>query len=83
MSKPSKKGSHDRQTSSSLKEHKQRGKTFSPPLTQIPVTPIHWNRDLLPEMLWIDSLLDAYGWQRVGPLFHQTLELLDTYVPKV
>jgi Family of unknown function (DUF5677) len=65
---------------SGLGEHKKKGNQFSPPLAELPVSQIRWIPDIMPEMLWFDSLLS----HRSGPSPHttlsQTLDVLDQYV---
>lgn len=52
-----------------LGTHRRIGKQLKPPLAQLPVSLSHWDRDLLPEMLWVDAALDNLGWDRApGPM---------------
>jgi hypothetical protein len=47
---------------SALEHHKQVGKELITPFQQIgtPMEQVFWVRDLLPEFLWIDSVLSNY-----------------------
>jgi len=75
-----KKGTKQKNTSS-LKEHRRVRKVLQPPLAQLPVTPLGWVTDLLPDMLWIDSILDNRTLGQAAGLFHSALDVLDEFVP--
>jgi hypothetical protein len=63
------KSARARRGSTSLARHLQTGKQLMPPLAQLPVSLSHWDRDVLPEMLWVDAALDKLGWDRApGPI---------------
>jgi len=63
------KSARARRQSTSLAGHRRTGKRLEPPLAQLPISLHHWDRDLLPEMLWVDAALDNLGWDRApGPI---------------
>ncbi len=68
---------------SGLHNHKQFGKELIPPFNQL--TPgteqIFWLRDLLPEFLWIDALVDAYGKGTAVRVFNEFLTVADGFNP--
>jgi len=66
MSKSSKrnkkKAAAKKRYNSSLKQHKQQGRTLSPPFMTIPnVKLTYWLKDDLPDMLWLVFLCSKYG----------------------
>lgn len=78
--KKAKKGRNRARGGSSLKQHKQVKKTLLPPLMQVPSTPANWSRDKLPEMLWLDCLLEHIDFAPLGNIFHRALDLVDEFV---
>lgn len=78
-----KKGGPQRQTSS-LAQHRRTKKTLTPPLRSLPkpMTDVMWARDLLPDLLWIVSLLVLHGERDGLTLVKRTLDGLDTYLPE-
>src|SRR5438132_11643396 len=67
---------------SSLKDHKRVKKDLVPPFRQLGrVDQIFWPRDLLPEFLWIDSLVQEYGQAAAASVFNDFLQTLDPLNP--
>lgn len=66
---------------SRLQEHKRKGKSLLPPFAQLPISPISWVKDLLPEMLWLDSVLSSAELRVSTERFHRTLDVVDGYMP--
>jgi len=51
-----------------LEKHKIIGKKIVSPLSELPIKVIKWDRDLVPEFLWIDALAQTYAklsWHRI------------------
>lgn len=66
---------------SALEHHKQVGKELIPPFQQIgpPADQIFWLRDLLPEFLWIDALVQEYGEPHAVRKFNDFLSAADHF----
>jgi hypothetical protein len=66
---------------SALEHHKQVGKELIPPFQQLgPGTEqIFWLRDLLPEFLWIDALVQEYGQTVAVRVFRDFLTAADAF----
>ena len=66
---------------SSLKDHKRVGKELVPPFLamDVPMTQVFWARDLLPEFLWIDSLVNFYGEAAGAAMFRDFMTAADNY----
>ena len=66
---------------SGLEHHKQFGKELVPPFQQIGpgMEQIFWPRDLLPEFLWIDSLVQEYGQPAAVQVFSEFLSAADRF----
>lgn len=66
---------------SGLEHHKRIGKELIPPLQQIRpgVEQIFWLRDLLPEFLWIDALVQKYGQPAAVQIFNDFLSAADHF----
>jgi hypothetical protein len=64
-----------------LEEHKRLGKNLFPPFRQFNPSPeqVFWARDLLPEFLWIDSLVHAYGESGAANLFGAFISAVDKF----
>lgn len=56
-----------------LGDHKRIGKRFIPPfIAQIgPIQEVHWQTEILPELLWLALLNERHGWQRGAELARQ------------
>lgn len=66
---------------SALEHHKQVGKELIPPFQQIgtPMEQVFWVRDLLPEFLWIDSLIQEYGKPSASQIMNDFLTQADRF----
>lgn len=60
-----------------LSGHKKVGSSLVPPLAELPVTPLHWDRDLLPEFLWIASLREVVPQGRLYRPFYAFMDAVD------
>ena len=68
---------------SKLADHKRIGKQLVPPFQHIRISTeqIFWWRDILPEFLWIDSLVQTYGNLHAWALFGDFLSEADRFNP--
>jgi hypothetical protein len=68
---------------SKLEAHKRIGKQLIAPFQGmgIPTQQIYWWRDILPEFLWVDSLVQAYGNHQAWALFGDFLTVADAFNP--
>jgi len=58
--------------------YKRKGKTLAPPLaTYMNIRSLDYHQQLLPQLLWLESVLDHYGEERFPGLVHRFLDLLD------
>jgi len=66
-----------------LEDHQRSGKRLIPPFAQFgpPPEQVFWWRDLLPEFLWIDSLVQAYGEPGAVNIFKAFISAVDEYNP--
>ena len=66
---------------SDLAAHTLVGKELIPPFQRlgVPTEQIMWARDLLPEFLWIDSLVQAYGERPSNRIFNDFLSAADRF----
>jgi hypothetical protein len=66
---------------SKLEAHKRVGKQLIPPFQSmgIATNQIYWWRDILPEFLWIDSLVQQYGESAAWTLFGDFLSSADRF----
>jgi hypothetical protein len=63
--------------------HTQRGKLFLPPMTKLAgIQLVPWDKGLLPEFLWIESLISMYGRREGATYYKMLLEQFDKY-PKL
>ena len=61
-----------------LDAYKRTGKTLAPPLaTYTNLKPLDYHRQLLPQLLWLKSILDFYGEDRFPGVVHKFLDLVD------
>lgn len=67
---------------SPISKHKQKKGQLLPPLYELPIKTIDWERDLLPEHLWIDCLSKTYVQNVWQDMFERFLDALDEYSPK-
>jgi hypothetical protein len=61
-----------------LPKHKKAGSVLTPPLASLPQSSLEFDRDLLPEHLWIASLADMYGLEIAHRPFSDFLDAVDT-----
>ncbi len=60
--KSRKKAAERRKNTSTLKEHKQKGKLLSPPLLTVPrMELVPWLRDSFPDLIWLNMVLESHG----------------------
>lgn len=64
-----------------LAKHARAGKTLIPPLNQLNTSPVDWQRDFLPEHLWISALAAQFGLDQMGKPFHALADAIDTVWP--
>jgi hypothetical protein len=58
--------------------YKRTGKTLAPPLAAYPnLKPLDYHRQLLPQLLWLESILDFYGEDKSPGAVHRFLDLVD------
>jgi hypothetical protein len=56
----------------------RKGKKLQPPLAACPnLMPIDYHRQVLPQLLWLESLLDLYGEEKLPGVAHPFLDLVD------
>lgn len=61
-----------------LSDHKQVGKKFIPPLKQLNVfEEIRYDRDILPEIIWMGLINDKFGYKEGAQFVTQVCELID------
>ncbi|UCC31463.1 MAG: hypothetical protein JSU86_04145 [Phycisphaerales bacterium] len=62
-----------------IDHYKQSGKKLQPPLATYPnIELIDYHRQLLPQLLWLESLIDLYGEEEFPRLVRRFLDLVDT-----
>ncbi|MBI4579313.1 MAG: hypothetical protein HY718_06395, partial [Planctomycetes bacterium] len=61
-----------------IERYKRTGKKLQPPLATYPgVKQVDYHRQLLPQLLWLESLLDLYGENRLPGIVYPFLDLVD------
>jgi hypothetical protein len=65
-----------------LAKHSKEGTRLVPPLAKLPMRMLDFERDLLPEHLWIAALVDIYGIERSHRPFYDLMDALDTIWPE-
>lgn len=60
-----------------LGDHRKIGKTFVPPLAQLPLQLTSWEAERLPQYLWNASLLRMHGLGGAAIVFHQACDILE------
>jgi len=63
---------------SGLEAHKRFGTRLLPRLSELPVTPINWERDILPEYLWIGALAEKYTVEQAHLPFAEFMDAVDS-----
>jgi hypothetical protein len=77
-----KKNKSSKRFTSSLQDHKQKGKRLEPPLIANfgdTLQLVQWDRDLLPEYIWIAALFDRYTFDEAITLYNHTLDIIDHF----
>src|SRR5579872_3417409 len=64
---------------SKIKDYKRDKKMLTPPFGQINMTQVDWHREMLPDFLWIDSLVAFYGDIEASVYYNRLLDVLDNY----
>lgn len=64
---------------SGIDKHKRKGKRLIAPLNTLPVHPMNWQRDVLPEYLWIEFLKQAHPNQVFLDLYSDFCTTLRSY----
>lgn len=62
-----------------LADHVKEGSRLVPPLAQLPMVSVLWDRDLLPEHLWIASLRDLVPVERLYEPFYAFMDAVDEF----
>lgn len=63
---------------SGLEAHKHIGTRLMPRLSELPIRAIDWERDVLPEYLWIGALAETFTLQKAHLPFADLLDALDS-----
>ena len=77
---PKKKTKKD-QVYSGLSRHTRKGSQLLPPLAELPMKVLEWERDLLPEYLWITSLVIEYPQAPWEALYKAFMDAIDPFFP--
>ncbi len=64
---------------SKIKDYKRDKKTLTPPFGQLKMIQVMWHKDMLPDFLWIDSLIAFYGEMGAPIYYNHLLDVLDKY----
>ncbi len=65
----------------SLVKHQRKGSTLLSPLGSINVEPMDWQRDLLPEHLWIAALAEVFPIETIHHQFYEFMDIIDPFIP--
>ncbi len=65
--------------SSKIKDYKRDKKVLTPPFGQINMSQVMWHKEMLPDFLWIDSLVVFYGDIEASEYYNRMLNVLDEY----
>lgn len=63
-----------------LKHHQKVGSTLKTPLSQLNMQSLQWDRDFLPEHLWIASLADTYGIDNFHDYYNLFMDAVDQHL---
>jgi hypothetical protein len=66
---------------SGIQAHERRGATLIPPLGKHNIQMLDFERDLLPEHLWLAALADTYSLESAYGPFNKLLDAVDAYWP--
>jgi len=64
-----------------IKHHKKRGSKLKTPLTDLNTQTIAWDRDFLPEHLWIAALAEHFGIESFHNHYNEFLNMVDEFWP--
>ena len=64
---------------SGIDEHQRRDKKLIAPLNQLPIQPVNWHRDVLPEYLWIEFLKQSHPSSIFLELYSELCNTLRSY----
>jgi hypothetical protein len=64
-----------------LSQHKRSGSTVMAPLSELNIDMIDWERDLIPEHLWIAALADVFPFDSVHNQFYEFMDIIDPLHP--
>lgn len=67
---------------SGLEKHARQKSALIAPINQLPAHPIDWERDLLPEHLWLEMLFHTYFEASALKLYREFVASLDPYCPE-
>lgn len=81
MKKP-KSGRKAKAFHTSLAMHRKEGSRLHAGLNALPFTPIPWDRDLLPEYLWLSALSERFSIERIHQPFFRLMDIVDEYWPE-
>ncbi len=63
-----------------LDDYRVKGRLRQPPIAQLSPELVKWQKDLLPELLWLDLLLESSSLSKSANLAHSTLDTIDAFV---
>lgn len=62
-----------------LEDHRRQGKTLIPPLAQMPIQMMDWERSYLPEHLWLGYLMHLHDVSEAAAIFNTACDVIDEY----
>ncbi len=65
----------------SLNQHKKDGSKLLTPLTELDLDTLQWDRDFLPEHIWIASLAHTFGMGCFPDAYNRFMDTVDKYIP--
>jgi hypothetical protein len=65
-----------------LKKHRREGSLLKTALSELNIEAIDWEKDLLPEHLWIAGLADLFNIDNVHHYFYEFMDIMDSYIPE-
>jgi hypothetical protein len=81
MAKKKKQNKNKGQRHTGLSAHQRQRTTLIPPLAKLPVQMVDFERDLLPEHLWLAGLVDLYTPQEAHLPFYEFMDAFDEFCP--
>ncbi len=72
-----KKKGKGKQRHTGLNKHSRDRTRLIPPLAKVNLRPVDYERNLLPEHLWLASLVDTFGPERAHQPFHDLMDAID------